>query len=194
MPNTENKVKYGLKNVYWAMQESVSDGVATYAVPKHWPGAVNLNLPPQGETVKFYADNVAYYVSATNDGYQGDFESALIPDEFAQEALGEKLVADDNVQVEYANVEGKIFALLFEFEGDQKAVRHVLYNCTASRGTVSSSTVTNTKTPSTSTLTITAAPLADGKVKAKTTAATTDEVYKAWYTAVWQPPAQTEGG
>lgn len=194
MPDATNKVKFGLSNVHYAMIESIVDGVVTYAAPKPWPGAVNLSLPPQGETTKFYADDVAYWVSSTNDGYQGDYESALVPDEFAQEALGEQLVADDNVQVEYANVEGKAFALLFEFKGDKKAIRHVLYNCTAARANVAGATVTNSKTPTTSTLTLTAAPLADGKVKAKTTATTTDEVYNAWYTAVWQPPAQTEGG
>lgn len=187
MPDATNKVKFGLRNVHYAMLKSGENGAVTYDTPKPWPGAVNLSLPPQGETSKFYADNVAYWVSATNDGYQGDYESALVPDDFSQQALGEQLVETDNVLVENASVEGKAFALLFEFEGDKKAIRHVLYNCTAARASVAGSTVTNTKTPTTSSLTLTAAPLADGRVKAKTTATTPEAVYNGWYAAVWQP-------
>ncbi|MGI5963672.1 MAG: major tail protein [Lawsonibacter sp.] len=192
MTDATNKVKFGLCNVHYAMIESIVDRVVTYAAPKPWPGAVNLSLPPQGETSKFYADDIAYWVSSTNDGYQGDFESALVPDDFSQEALGEQLVAEDNVLVENASVEGKAFALLFEFKGDKKAIRHVLYNCTAARANVAGGTVTSSKTPTTSSLTLTAAPLANGNVKAKTTATTTDEVYNNWYQNVWQPPAQAE--
>lgn len=188
--NAANKVKFGLSNVHYAMLRSTEGGVVTYDTPKPWPGAVNLSMPPQGETTKFYADDIAYYVSSTNDGYQGDFESALVPDEFAQSALGEKLVAEAGVLVENASVEGKAFALLFEFKGDKKAIRHVLYNCTAARANVAGATITNSKTPTTSSLTLTAAPLPNGNVKAKTTASTTDEVYKGWYQSVWQPPAE----
>ena len=188
--NAANKVKFGLCSVHYAMIQSMEGGVVTYDTPKPWPGAVNLSMPPQGETTKFYADDIAYYVSSTNDGYQGDYESALVPDDFAQAALGEQLVAEAGVLVENASVEGKAFALLFEFKGDKKAIRHVLYNCTAARANVAGATITNSKTPTTSSLTLTAAPLPNGNVKAKTTASTTDEAYKGWYQSVWQPPAE----
>lgn len=192
MPDSTNKVKFGLCNVHYAMLESVVNGFVTYAAPKPWPGAVNLSLSPQGETTKFYADDGAYWVSSANDGYQGDYESALVPDDFAQDALGEKLILPDGVQVEYSNVEGKAFALLFEFKGDKKAIRHILYNCTAARSNVAGSTVTNTKTPATSSLTLTAAPLADGKVKAKSGPSTASGVYANWYSKVWQPLLELE--
>ena len=48
----ENKVKFGLKNVHYAVRTSGGAGTV-----KSVPGAVNLSLSPQGDTNKFYADN-----------------------------------------------------------------------------------------------------------------------------------------
>lgn len=90
--------------------------------------------------------------------------------------------------------EPKPFALLFEFAGDQKAVRHVLYNCAATRPSLTGATTTNTKEPSTETITITASPLSSGVIKAKTTPDTPDEKYNAWYQSVWQQGAAAGGG
>lgn len=192
MPESTNKVKFGLSNVHYAMLESVVNGFVTYAKPKPWPGAVNLSLSPLGETTKFYADDGTYWMSPNNDGYEGDYESALVPDSFALDALGEKLILPEGVQVEYANVEGNAFALLFEFKGDKKAIRHILYNCTAARSNVAGSTVTNTKTPTTSSLKITAAPLPNGMVKSKSVPTTTSATYANWYSKVWQPLLELE--
>ena len=150
---------------------------------------MNLNLSPQGDTNQFHADDVAYYVAVANSGYQGDLEIALIPDSFAQDVLKESLDETAQVLVENSSAGTAPFALLFEFKGDKHAVRHVLYNCTAARPNVTGATTTNTKEPQTSTLTITAAPLADGGVKAKTTADTPDATYNGWYTSVWRPGA-----
>lgn len=183
----KNKVKFGLRNVHYAPKTVGEDGSVTFGTPMPWPGAVNLSLTPQGETSTFYADDVAYYVTAANGGYQGDYESALVPEDFSQNIMGELLDEKDKVLVENALVESKEFALLFEFQGDQKAIRHVLYNCTAARANVAGQTVNNTKEPTTATMTLTASPLTDGRVKAKTTAATPDAVYNNWYKSVWMP-------
>lgn len=189
MPNPKNKVKYGLKNVYYAVHQVGEDGAITFAAPVAIPGAVNLNLTAQGEITKFYADNMAYYVSATNDGYQGDLEIALIPESFHKDVLKEELDETDQVLTELSNVETAGFALLFEFAGDVHSVRHILYNCTVTRPNVASSTTSNTKEPSTDTMTITAAPLADGRVKVRTTADTPEETYNNWFQSVWEKAA-----
>ena len=79
------------------------------------------------------------------------------------------------------------FALLFEFDGDVKKIRHVLYNCSAARPNIESATNEEEIEVQTETLAITAAPLANGYVKARTGDSTTDTVYTGWYTAVYLP-------
>ena len=86
-----------------------------------------------------------------------------------------------------ANVETANFALLFEFDGDVKKIRHVLYNCSAARPNIESATNEEEIEVQTETLAITAAPLANGYVKARTGDSTTDTVYTGWYTAVYLP-------
>ena len=185
--NTPNKIKYGLKNAHYALLTTNEDGSATFGTPVAIPGSVSLTMDAQGETSTFYADNMAYYVSATNGGYSGSFEVALIPDHFRTSVLGETLDEEAQVLVENVNNQTKPFALMFEFEGDQKAIRHILYNCTCTRPSVSGSTTTNTTEPTTETMTLTASPLPNGVTKARTTMTTPDIQYAAWYDEVWQP-------
>lgn len=180
----KNKVKYNLKNVHWAVLNVNDDGTVTFEDPIRWPGAVSLSMDPSGDTKKFNADGVVYYTTVANNGYDGDFESALVPDEFRQGILGDTL--DDNkVLVENNSVEPKQFALLFEFDGDQKGIRHVLYNCTATRPKIESKTNEEGKEVQTETSTLTAAPLPDGRVKAKTSDATAQAVFDNWFKEVY---------
>lgn len=183
----ENKVKFGLKNVHYAILIVGEDGSVSFAPPVKIPGAVNLSMDAQGDPSTFYADDVAYYVTAANDGYSGTLEIARIPDHFRTNVLMEAEDTTAKVLVENVSAEAKPFALLFEFSGDQKATRHVLYNCSATRPGITGSTTTNTKEPTTESITITASPLENGNIKAKTTETTPDSVYSGWYTQVWQP-------
>lgn len=122
--------------------------------------------------------------------YSGTFEVALIPDQFRQDVLHETLDEAAQVLVENINNQTSPFALLFEFDGDKKATRHVLYNCTCTRPSVSGGTTTNTKEPSTETMNLTASPLPNGNTKARTTVDTPAAQYAGWYDAVWQPLGQ----
>lgn len=184
--NKKNKVKFGLKNVHVAPLVVAEDGTVTWEKPFAVPGAVSLSLDPQGETSPFYADNIVYYQSSANTGYSGDLEMALIPDEFRIRILKETMT-DTNVLIENADAEPVEFAFIFEFNGDVKATRHVLYRCTCTRPGVSGNTTEGTKDPATDTATLTAVPLDDGRVKAKTTENTDAEVYNGWYDAVFVP-------
>lgn len=190
MPDTKNKVKYGLKNAHYAPLTVDENGYACYSTPVPIPGSVSLTMDAQGDTETFYADNMAYFVSVANDGYSGSFEVAIIPDSFRQDILNEQMDDATKVLVENINNLSNPFALLFEFQGDKRAIRHVLYNCTCGRPSVSGSTTNNTRTPTTETMNLTAAPLANGNVKAKTTADTPAAQYNNWYNSVWQPLGQ----
>lgn len=187
-----NKVKYNLKNVHAAkMTEKVVDGATqyTYADPKAIPGAVSISLDAEGDSSPFYADGIVYFRSVSNNGYSGDLEIALIPEWFRTEILQEAL--DDNgVLVEKSDTAESVkFALLFEFDGDVRAIRHVMYNCTASRPSIESETKEDTIEPGTETLSLTADPREDGLVKSRTGDTTDTQTYANWYKTVYIPVA-----
>ena len=190
-----NKVKYNLKNVHAAkLTESVVEGVTTYsyATPQAIPGAVSITLDAEGDSSPFYADGIVYFRSYANNGYSGDLEIALIPEWFRTEILKE--VLDTNgVLVEKAdNTESVKFALLFEFDGDERAIRHVMYNCSASRPSIESSTKEETIEPGTETLSLTADPREDGLVKSRTGDTTDATTYANWYSTVYVPVVEAE--
>jgi phi13 family phage major tail protein len=186
-----NKVKYGLSNVYYSvMTETITGGVYSYTYDTPVPilGAVNLSLTANSEQTTFRADNIDYFVTYSNNGYEGDLEVALIPDSFKKDILGE-LEDTNGVVYEKNDAKPKAFALLFQFEGDDKARRHVLYNCKASRPALASQTTDTTIEPVTETLSITATGRAgDGLVKASSKwDDTTTTEYTNWFTQVYQP-------
>ena len=150
-----NKVKYNLKNVHAAKLTKTADGEYTYETPKAIPGAVSISLDAEGDSSPFYADGIVYFRSTANNGYSGDLEIALIPEWFRTEILKEAL--DKNgVLVESATVtEMEKFALLFEFDGDVRCIRHVLYNCSASRPSIESETKEDAIEPGTEKLSLT---------------------------------------
>ena len=186
MSAKKNKVKFNICNVHYALITVDDDGDVTFGTPVAMPGAVSLSLEPNGEPSNFYADGYAYYTISNNMGYEGDLELAMVPESFRTDVLKESL-DDNSVLVESANVETANFALLFEFDGDVKKIRHVLYNCSAARPNIESATNEEEIEVQTETLAITAAPLANGYVKARTGDSTTDTVYTGWYTSVYMP-------
>lgn len=195
MPNTTNKIKYGLKNVYYAVATIAADGSATYDTPVAFPGAVSLSMDPQGENTPFYADNIVYWVGASNTGYEGDLETARVIDAFKTDVLGYK-TDNKGVLVEDANTNAVHFALLFQFEGDVKATRHVLYNCTATRPSAAGSTKEESVEPQTESVPITATTIYNASydtdiVKAETNESTDATTYTGWFTSVYTPVRPT---
>lgn len=181
-----NKVKFGLKNVHYAKITYGAGGAITYATPVPFPGAVSLSLDPQGDTTEFYADDGLYYTGAANVGYKGSFEAALVPQSFKTDILGD-VVDENDVLIEQVDQHVVHFALLFEIDGDVKARRVVLYDCTATRASVGSQTKTNSTSPQTESMTITVVPTVEGYVKGQTTDATAKATYDAWYDEVTVP-------
>lgn len=190
-----SKVKYGLKNVHYAVGTVATDGTITYGDPVEFPGAVSMSLDAQGERSVFYADDVEYYVTQNNQGYQGDLEVALVVDDFHKDVLGEFEDAK-KVFLEDADAPTVYFALMGEFAEDVKAKRWCLYKCTASRPSTAGQTKGETVEPQTETVQITASPVYDSVtkkriVKASTYASTDATVYENWYESVYTPTAPT---
>lgn len=195
-----NKVKYGLKNVHYAL---VTETVATtgadagkvvtsYGELKALAGAVSLSMSSTASKSVFRADNEDYYVSYGEGGYEGDLEVARVNEGFLKDVLG---YAEDNdkilVEASSAFKTVNYFAIVFEFDGDQRETKYCLYKCSASRPDIASQTTgeNGSTDPQTETLTLTAVPRADEDkyIHAHTQESTSTAVTEAWYTAVPVP-------
>lgn len=191
MPNTENKVVFGLEKVGFAVATIAANGSATYAAPIMNPGARSISLEPQGDLEPWYADNIAYYVVDNFNSYSGDLEVAKFIDEIMEE-IWHEAEATNGIRYEEAGTEAVHFALLFEIKGDKEKVRHVFYNCTGTRPAVSSSTTEETTEPQTSTTSITATSIyvsSLDKNVLKGRCKPGDAAYDNFYTAVVLPSA-----
>ena len=198
-----NKIKFGLRNVHYAiLTESVDSTTGeittSYSSVKSWPGAVSLSLEPQGSDNPFYADDRVYYRVTKNNGYSGDFESALIPDDVYESILNMER-DDDDILVESASNsnQNKYFALLFEIDGDAKARRFCFYKVSLTRPTIAGATKEEDAEPQTETVTLTAVPRAneDQFIRAVADESTAATTYTNWFSAVpvptFTPPVTT---
>lgn len=190
----ENKVEFGLRNAYYAVVtlDEVTNKVE-FGVPVRLPGAVSLTLDASGDLVRFKADDIDYYTNPNNQGYEGTLTLARVPETFKKDVLGEEQT-EGGVMVENSDAQTKRFALMFEFQGDKKAIRHVMYYCSANRPSLGSTTKDSGE-PNTTDLSVTVSPRPDNnQVKAKTTPGTTDPIYNSWYTTVYEKTSEvTEG-
>lgn len=190
MPDTNNKVKFGLSNVHVA-KITEQDGEITYGTPFAMPGAVALSADPEGETTPFYADNIQYYVAVSNNGYTGELELAMAVKEFLKEILGQQEDTNGALFESSDDVNAR-FALMGEIEGDVKKRRFVYYDCTATRPSSEMNTIEDTKKPQTDTIEITMSPRAtDHVIKAVIEPNDTNEdVYNTFFTKVYEKDAQ----
>lgn len=152
-----NKVKFGLKNVYYAVLSEDADGVTTFGSPVAIKGAVNLSLSASGDTNDFYADDMKYWSGTSNNGYEGDLEIALLPDSFKTDVLGFVQTTEGGI-LETGDEKAKRFALLYEVNGDVEKRRFCDFCCTATRPSSEASTTEDSTEPKTDTLSLTTAP------------------------------------
>ncbi|PDZ06621.1 phage tail protein [Bacillus cereus] len=182
----ENKVVFGLKKVHYSVITEDDTGKIAYGTVGKLPGAVEMKLEPKGEQTDFFADDGNYFTESSNQGYEGTLNIANITEAFRTEVLGEVLDEVDKVITEVSNAKIKKIALMFEFDGDVKATRHVLYNVSVSRPSIGSSTKSDKTEPTTTELKFVASQHPLYKVKTSTTAATPAGIYDAWYTKVYE--------
>lgn len=153
MPETSNKVRFGLSDVHIALLT----GDETYETPIPIPGAVSLSADPEGSSEKFYADNGTYFNIVTNDGYTGELEMALIPDDVKIKIFNWEKDKNGAV-VEIADALPNPFALLFKIKGDAKDRMNVFYNTIAERPKNEDKTAEDKAAPATEKLPITMTP------------------------------------
>lgn len=185
----ENKVKFGLSNVHIA-KITEAEGKITYGTPFAMPGAISLTADPEGDTTPFYADNIKYYIAVANNGYAGDLEIAMTPEEFLTQILGQE--KDKNgALIESADDINARFALMGEIEGDAKKRRFIYFDCTATRPSAEMNTVEESKEPQTDTISITmAARSTDNAIKAVIEPNETNKaVYDTFFTKVYEKDA-----
>lgn len=183
---SSNRVRFGLKKAYYAPVTLTGD-TPTFETPKQLKGAVSIAMEPQGESYEFYADDGVHYETNGNTGYDGTLELAMIPEDFETDCLGQTVDADGLI-VETAEDEAGYFALLFEFTGDDHAIRHCMYYCKATRPNVDADTKGEAIEVKTEELSIRARPLPGSKiVKAKTSDSVDATRYEGWYGEVALP-------
>lgn len=180
--DAKNRVKYRLKRVYYAPATIDESGDIAYAAPIRMKDAVSISLSPKGDLIVTYADAQEIILGRDNAGYDGEAEFLRIPECFEVDCLGSTKNEDGTIEENDVDT-SKPFALLFEFEGDAKAIRHCMFLCYASKQTVDGSN-SESKTPTNDKIVIKSRARADGKIKIKTGDTTDPQVYENWYNAV----------
>lgn len=185
----ENKVRFGLKNVYYSI---LTEGATnSFATPVAVPGAVSMTLDSNVSNGSFYADNITYYKTFANNGYTGTLEMARIPDDMLKDVFGMTLDNTTKILYESSDAKPKAFAMMFQIEGDAQEELNVLYRVVpTSKPSAGSQTVAENVEPVTQSFDFEALPLVtgvtaqQGLVKGRTTETTTTAVRSAWFTAV----------
>lgn len=187
----ENKVRFGLKNVYYALLTEAADSNTNnvFGTPKAVPGAVSMTMDSNGTDGTFYADNVAYYKTFANNGYTGSLEMARITDEMLEDVWG--MTVENGILTEKNNVQPKPFALMFQISGDKNEELYVLYRVVpTTKPSMGSETVAEQVEPGTQTFDFEALPLVTGpsyqagKVFGRTVESTSTAIRTAWFTDV----------
>ena len=188
-----NKVKFGLKNVHYAIAtESTVGGVTTtsYGTPVAWNGAVNLEVNPSStDQTVFRADDSDYYiVSGSSQGFDGTYECAYVPEDVETDVLG--MTKDNNgVIIDKSSDTVAYVALMFEINGDNSGRRYLVPKVKFAKPGISAETTgTDGNQPKTVSLSFTASPRPDDNMARLHTGDTTDATtYNNWFNAVYTP-------
>lgn len=183
------RVRYGIKNLYYAVATDDGAGNLTYATPVHVAGAKSIDLSPAGDTLDEYADNIRWYHEETNQGYEGtlEFEDTAAARTFTNTVLGRTTDSDG---VTWETIEDTVqeFALLCEFSltggtSSETGVRFAFLRCVIGRPQLTGATSEASKTIQTNSVNVTSMPrISDGAVQAY--CESTDDAYADWFTAV----------
>lgn len=183
----DNKLEYGFKDIYYSKITQTDTGI-TWGKPVSWIGAKELKLDPTGDTTTIYADDVAYFTAAGASGYDGTLTVMQIPDQMLIDVFGYEKSSDGEL-VEITNATTSEVALMFEFQGDAKARRHIFYRCTLGRPSLEFATKEDKVDPKGFTLNISTSPIMVGdKEVMKATLSKGETGYDTLYTAAPTAP------
>lgn len=188
-----NKVLYGIEQCHVA-KITETNGEITYGTPFAVPGAVGLNFDPEGEKTPFYADNIKYFIASSNQGYSGDLELAITPEQFLKDILGRE--QDSNGAIfENADDTTARFALMFQGKGDQTGRRWVFFDCTATRPSRENKTKEESIDVGTETMSITMSPRSTDKAVMAYIEPTTENqtIYNNFFNSVYEKNATPSG-
>lgn len=123
----ENTVVFGLEKIHVGEYDVASDGTVTLGAPYHIPGAVDMTQDPESEQTVFNADNRAYYMATDDNGYSGELEMAVFPDEFKVRFLNYSIMPGGGVG-KFKDKPSKKLYMAWEFKGDKERRRGIMYN------------------------------------------------------------------
>ena len=121
-----NKVEFGISNLHVCTYTD-NNGTVTLGTPVKVPGAVTLEVEPQGDENTFYADNTTYWSQYMDNGFSGTITVAMFPDAFKTAFLG-YITLDDGGIAQLKGATKPSVCLIFESDGDAEARRGILYN------------------------------------------------------------------
>ena len=152
----KNKVMFGVSNLHFGLYTEADDGTVTLGTPMKIPGTVNLTMEPESEEVVFYADNVKYWTTYSDNGFTGELENALFPDEFKLAFMNYVEVANGGIGQVKGRQNKKVY-FMFQAEGDAEARRTIVYNVSIGQINREHATVEDSIEPGTDTLPISVA-------------------------------------
>lgn len=186
-----NKVEYGLcKSVVFPIMETAEDGTPRYGDPIILPGSIGLQLDAKGDAVVVNADNIIWWQTTPNMGYDGSLTNKTLPDRFYTEILRET-VDSNGVYIENADAQPREFAYGCQFEGDEKAARRIFYRVSCGRPSQGSNTKTEKMDTNDIEIKISvSARLSDHVIKAKVYS--DSPAYENFFKSVYEPQVGTQ--
>lgn len=146
-----NKVMFGVSNLHVGLYEVGNDGTVTLGAPVKVPGTVNLTMEPDSEENTFYADNIKYWTSYSDNGYTGEIENALFDDTFKLTFMN-YVQLDDGGIGQIKGQQNKPVYFMFQGDGDAENRRMIVYNVSLGQITREYSTTEDSIEPQTATL------------------------------------------
>lgn len=180
-----NKYSFNLKNVHYAVATVNESGELQHGDVKRLMGTTELTIELEQSSDKHFSEGLVYFVTTSSAGYKGELSIYDVDAEFEKEVLGFK---EDTKKVQYETMydQTKEIALLFEVDGNKKAVRHCLLRVKFSKPKYEYKTTTDKVDVPVLKLSYEGLSNEKGIGRIKTYEATDKTTYDNWFNAVYK--------